>query len=228
MSDSDDGLCCQSQSCVVPTQASPAVPAEVLFFQRPSVAVEMREEFRMHRIVALWLCLAATVASVGATTLTRASLDDLIEKSTAIVRGRVVSASPAIRGSAIYTSVKIQVLERWKGSQEGQVEVIVPGGTAGGLRETVTGAPDLVVGTEYVLFLWTGPRTRVTQLLGLSQGVLDLMTNSKGETVVVRSTVDATLLDSSNGKQVRHEPMQMRLNDFSSRVTKTLSGGANR
>ncbi|MGH9722064.1 MAG: hypothetical protein ACRD8O_17790 [Bryobacteraceae bacterium] len=183
----------------------------------------------MHRTaVALWLCLAATAASVKATTLTRASLDDLIEKSTAIVRGRVVSATPAVRGSSIYTAVRVQVIERWKGSQEGQVEVVVPGGTVGGMRETVTGAPELTAGAEYVLFLWTGPRNRVTQLLGLSQGVLDLITNAKGETLVVRSPVDATLVDPSSGKQVRQEPVQMRLSDFSTRVARTLAGGANR
>ena len=183
----------------------------------------------MHRIAAaLWLCLAATAASVQATTLTRASLDDLIEKSTSIVRGRVVSTSAAARGSSIYTTVRVQVLERWKGPQEGLIEVVVPGGAVAGLRESVTGVPELTAGTEYVLFLWTGPRNRVTQLLGLSQGVLDLITNSKGETVVVRSSVDATLLDPSTGKQVRQESLQMRLTDFSSRVAKTLAGGANR
>ena len=55
----------------------------------------------MNRAAAIGLFLATIVAPVEATTLARASLDELILKSTAIVRGRVVGAASTVRGPMI-------------------------------------------------------------------------------------------------------------------------------
>src|ERR1043166_5054713 len=81
----------------------------------------------MIRISALVWALGALTPTY-ATTLTRASFDDLVQKSTGIVRGRVVSSSGASLGSMIYTYYRIQVLDRWKGPAATQVELQVPGG----------------------------------------------------------------------------------------------------
>ena len=68
----------------------------------------------MIRISVLVWALAA-LAPAQATTVSRASFDDLVQKSTAIVRARVTGSYSAARGSLIYTYYKIQVLDRWKG-----------------------------------------------------------------------------------------------------------------
>jgi hypothetical protein len=185
---------------------------------RTATGVHLRQ--RMNYLVATLVCLVSTLGTLEATTLTRATLDDLIQKSTAIVHGKVLGSSPVSRGQIIYTAYRIQVLERWKGAQDAQVEVMIPGGVLNGVRQNVSGAPQLAEGTEYVFFLWTG-QSRITHLLGLSQGVLDMTQSALGETMVIRSASEATLLDAT-GKVTQAERISMKLSDFRTRVATML------
>src|SRR5881397_3849590 len=123
----------------------------------------------MRRISLLLLCLAPWIAPLPGATLERLSLDDVIQKSTDIVRARVVDSYAAFRGSVIYTHWKLQVLDRWKGPEQAALEVLIPGGTANAFHQDVPGAPGLVQGKEYLLFLWTS-KSGATYLTGLSQG----------------------------------------------------------
>jgi len=173
-----------------------------------------------------WMLAAFLPAQ--ATTVTRASLDDLIQKSTSIVRGRVVGSSTAARGSLVYTYYKIQVLERWKGTDGDQLQVQVPGGSFNGMQQNIAGTPQLAGGSEYVFFLWTGP-SRAIHLLGLSQGVLDVVKDAGGAALVIRQASEAQVLDSTTGATAGQDPLQMKLSDFSARITRTLKGtGATR
>jgi len=169
------------------------------------------------------MSLLAWVLAAQATTLSKASFDDLVQQSTGIVRGRVTGSYSAARGSSIYTYHKIQVLERWKGLAAAQVEVQVPGGTFQGQQQNFAGTPQLTEGAEYVFFLWTGP-SGATHLLGLSQGVLDVTANAAGELIVAGQVTDALVLDSA-GKGAVPEPLRMKLSDFSNRVSGALRGG---
>src|SRR5579872_7406985 len=103
-----------------------------------------------------------------AATLSRLSLDDMINQSTAIVHARVQSSSTALRGSIIYTYYQIQVLDTWKGQAAGSVAV--PGGAVNGSQQSFDGAPQLTEGKEYIIFLWTSP-SGLTQIIGLTQGL---------------------------------------------------------
>ncbi len=62
--------------------------------------------------VLAFFCLATAQAA----TLERLSLDEMIVKSTTIVRGTVTSTWTAYTGSVIYTHYKIQVSESFKGN----------------------------------------------------------------------------------------------------------------
>jgi hypothetical protein len=158
-----------------------------------------------------------------ATTLIRASLDDLIGKSTSIVRGRVISSSTTAHGPLVYTHYKIQVTERWKGASGDQVDVQVPGGSYNGVQQNIAGAPRLATGADYVFFLWTGP-SGANHLLGLSQGVLDIAKDADGNLIVTREASDALTLDSVTGKIASADPVRMKLSDLSSRVTSAVKG----
>lgn len=178
------------------------------------------------RAPGVWLLLAAAL-SAGAATLERLTLDEMIAKSTAIVRGRVVATWAAPRGAVIYTHYRIQVSERWKGPQAAQVEVVVPGGVAGGLRQSFSGAPRLAEGAEYVLFLWTGANG-LTQIIGLTQGLFDLTRDTSGAMVAVRRATSETLLDPSTGRPVQDEPLRLRLAELSGRIQSRLAREAAR
>jgi hypothetical protein len=174
--------------------------------------------------ISLLVWALASLVPAHATTLGKASFDDLVHKSTGIVRARVVSSYSNARGSLIDTYYKIQVLDRWKGSASTQVEVRVPGGTFNGQQQNYSGAPQLTEGATYVFFLWTGP-SGVTQLLGLSQGVLDVTTDESGNLLVSSEVTDALVVD-SGGQPTSPQALRMKLSDFSSRVTTALKGAA--
>jgi hypothetical protein len=167
----------------------------------------------MIRIATLVWTLASLIPA-QATTLRRASLDDLIQTSTSIVRARVAGSFTASQGLLTYTHYTIQVLDRWKGPAAAQVDVQVP---------QASGAPQFTAGSQYVFFLWTGP-SGANHLLGLSQGALDVTTDAAGNTIVVRQPTEALVLDPGTGTTGSQDPMQMKLSDFASRVTSALIG----
>lgn len=173
-----------------------------------------------------WIFGASAVllaSALGAATLERLSLDDMTAKSTAIVRGRVVGSFGQIHGAVIYTHYRIEVSEQWKGAPASFMEVVVPGGVAGGLRQTFSGAPKPETGREYVLFLWRS-RTGLTHIIGLSQGLLTLNKDAAGNVMASRGASSEVMLDSS-GQVVRDSGFTMQLNDLRTRVRSGAAGG---
>jgi hypothetical protein len=171
----------------------------------------------------LWFCFCATGAQ--AATLERLSLDDMIQRSTAIVRGRVTGAYSAFRGSLIYTHYRVQISERWKGGAQSGIEVSVPGGVSGGLRQSYAGVPRLSEGKEYVFFLWTG-QTGVTEIIGYTQGLFELpKKNAANVPRAYRAASMETMLDRETGRPVEDEPLDMSLEELSARIARVLSQG---
>jgi hypothetical protein len=158
-----------------------------------------------------------------AATLEKLGLDDMTQKSTAIVRVRVTGSFAATHGQRIYTHYRVQVSERWKGADSGSLDVVVPGGTAAGLRQTISGAPKLIEGREYVLFLWTGP-SGLTQIIGLSQGVFDVRTEANGELMASRAATGELMLD-AGGRPVHDEALSLRLSDLRVRISRGVAEG---
>lgn len=158
---------------------------------------------------------------LAATTLERLSLDEMIEKSTAIVRGRVGGCGAQFRGRIVYTFCSVQVLERLKGPEASLVSVATPGGNAGGVKQTFSGTPVLTQGTEHVFFLWTG-RTGITQIIGLSQGLLQIKQSANGEMMVTRQASTETMLDPMTGRPVADAPVSMTLSDLRARIGRKL------
>ena len=126
------------------------------------------------------------------------------------------------RGRAtIYTHYTLQVSENFKGDKGSRADVAVPGGTANGLRQTFPGAPSLHPGDEYVFFLWTS-RSGLTQIIGLSQGLFTLKTDSDGKAMAARSA-SAEPMIGPNGELRRDEPRSISIADLRSRIAKSAS-----
>jgi hypothetical protein len=171
------------------------------------------------------IILALSFVSVHAATLEYLSLNDMAQKSTAIVRGRVQSCAGEFRGSVIFTHCKVAVSEQWKGASQSTIDVATPGGTARGMAQNFSGSPKLSVGQEYVLFLWTG-KSGMTQVIGLSQGIFDLKANTKGQTMAQRAATTERILDAA-GNEVTDSSIEMRVRDLKDRVSQALAGEAN-
>ena len=92
------------------------------------------------------------------------------------------------------------MIETWKSfgqmNRQTATEVAVPGGVVDGIRQSVTEAPELKPGQEYVLFLWTS-RSGLTQVIGLSQGVFQLSEEGSGKAVAKRPAASELMLDRS-------------------------------
>lgn len=159
------------------------------------------------------------------TTLQMLSLDDMILKSTDIVRGRVTGSYAAFRGlpgrgGTIYTHYTVQVTDRWKGLNAQQMDVAIPGGVAQGIHQIASGAPGLQLGTEYVMFLWTS-QSGLTQVIGLSQGLFNIQTVN-GTTYLTRAPANATILDAS-GKAVQDSNLTISLTDLRARIVQDMA-----
>jgi hypothetical protein len=174
------------------------------------------------------IILAAAVGclfSLPGSTLQRLSLNDMVTKSTMIVRGTVQPATSAVmRGSLIYTHYQLSVTTAFKGAPGASVDVAVPGGMLNGTRQMVAGAPTLAAGQDYVLFLWTS-KSGLTQVIGLSQGLFNVSTNAQGQLIVSRGAAASPMLNSS-GQFVTDTNLQMTLAQLASAIQAALFGGS--
>jgi hypothetical protein len=164
-----------------------------------------------------WLPLAGA-------TLEQLSLDDMIQKSTAIVRGTVALSRTAASGPIIYTHYVVRVTENFKGNSPGTVDVAVPGGTANNVRQTFPGAPQFKTGDDYVFFLWTG-RSGLTQILGLTQGLFALSAGSVNTPTATRAASHEVMLEKGTGREVKDQTIVMTLAALRARIQAALNGG---
>ena len=158
-----------------------------------------------------WLPMAVALVA-SAASLERLSMDDMVQKSTDIVRAHVVNSSESFRGRTIYTHYTLQVEERWKGNAVSQMDVAVPGGAVRNIRQTFPGAPVLNQGSEYVFFLWTS-RSGLTLIIGLSQGLMNVNVDASGSTVLWRGAATEPMVDGS-GNSVTDAPFSTSLPTF--------------
>ena len=175
----------------------------------------------MSRFATMLAASLAVCLSASAVTLQQLSTDEMTQNATAIVRARVTGTSASLTGSTIYTHYKLQVSETWKGAATS--DVVLPGGVASGYRQTFPGVPQLKTGSEYVLFLWTSARG-VTHILGMTQGMLSVTTQSDGTMQVGRPLIGEAIHDAA-GRTVQDHAVQMNLLDLKIRVRQIVSQG---
>ena len=167
--------------------------------------------------------LAACLAPLPGSTLLQLSLNDMILKSTTIVHGTVEPTYSELRGSMIYTHYQVQVTKSYKGATVSTLDLAVPGGMLNGARQSVAGAPALAAGQDYFLFLWIS-KSGLTQIIGLSQGLFQVITNSSGQSIVSRAAASERMLDSS-GQIITDLNIQMLLTKMADRIQAVLAGG---
>jgi hypothetical protein len=172
------------------------------------------------------LVLGFCLAPLHSATLQQLSMNDLIVKSTAIVHGKVSASSAAFFNKIIYTHYTVQVSERLKGSNQTSIDVVVPGGTVGNLRQTFAGTPTFNVGDDYVFFLWTS-RAGLTQVLGLTQGLFSVAQDGSSDPVTTRIASHETMLNATSGQQVKDQTLTMKLSQLRTLIASTLGTAAN-
>jgi hypothetical protein len=178
----------------------------------------------MQKLFVLAVSILASVPGLRASTLLQLSLNDMIRQSTSIVQGKAQLAYAAQKGSVIYTHYQIQVSATLKGTHAATVDVAIMGGVSNGVRQSFAGAPELVSGQDYVLFLWTS-KSGLTQIIGLSQGLFRVSTNSSGQAILTRAAGTELMLNAA-GQPVTDSDYQISLSGLQTRMHEVLNGAA--
>ncbi len=168
--------------------------------------------------------LLALSAPVSAATLERMSLDEMIEASTAIVRGRAAESRTVGGGPILYTLTRFYVLEQWKGEPTRQLEIALPGGSLNGFSQHFGGVPRLMPGSEFVVFLWRGS-TGLNHVVGLSQGLFDVASGDDAKLVVRRAAAADLVLEPGSGKPVENPAIEMSLGSLAARISRVAGIG---
>ncbi len=138
----------------------------------------------------LGLALTALVAiPAGATTLVRQGLDKLTADNSAVVYGRVLDIHSYWNAerTMIMTDVRVRPTQVLKGERTPRdVTFTLLGGTVGDITTLIIGGPELVPGSEYVLFLnrerLHGDREVLT-VRDLAQGAFEIAGTGGGRRV---------------------------------------------
>jgi hypothetical protein len=176
----------------------------------------------MQKLLASAGMALVSITGLQASTLLQLSLNDMIQQSTGIVRGKAQFAHVAQKGSVIYTHYQVQVTSTFKGTPAATVDVAVMGGALNGARQIVAGAPQLVAGQDYVLFLWTS-KSATTQIIGLSQGLFHVVSGLSGQPMVTRAASTDLMLNAS-GQVVTDYDFEMPLSSLEIRIQSVLGG----
>jgi len=172
------------------------------------------------------LVLTFGMSPLQSATLERLSLNDMIQKSTAIVRGTVTGSHVAQQGALIYTHYTVHVTERFKGPAQASVDIVVPGGTFNNIRQSFAGTPSFRAGDDYVFFLWTGS-SGLTHIIGLTQGLFALSGGPAANPIAKRAASSEVVLDPTTGRQVKDQTLTMNLSNLRSLIVKNLNGAGN-
>ena len=180
------------------------------------------EGVKRHLQIALVLTLFSVPLQCA--TLERLSLNDMISKSTVIVRGSITGsyAAFASTGPVIYTHYSIQVSEWLKGLGGNTIDMVVPGGVVNNVGQSFSGAPTFRVGDQYVFFLWTS-KAGLTQVIGLTQGLFSVAQDGSQDPVATRSASHELMLDRGTGQPVKDQPLVMHMSELRSQISTTLS-----
>jgi hypothetical protein len=168
------------------------------------------------------MVLASWISPSRGATLERLSFDDMINRSSMIVLGKVTASWAAFSGSVIYTHYQVQVSEQFKGASRTSVEVMTPGGTVNGLHQSFSGSPVLNTGDEFVFFLWTS-KTGITWITGLTQGLFSVAGATGTDRMATRAASRELMLDPQTSRPVKDTVLAMKLSDLRSQIAATLA-----
>jgi hypothetical protein len=165
----------------------------------------------------LLTALVAMGTLLTGTTLEKLTFDEMVSKSTSVVRGKIALSSVRQHGAIYYSHYTVQVSEQYKGPTAKMIDVVLPGGTIGRNQQTFSGVPVFAADTELVLFLWTS-KGGLTHVIGLSQGVFQVSKDATGKMIFSREAIREGMVDGRTGRPVSDGGMRFTAAEFAARV----------
>jgi hypothetical protein len=162
----------------------------------------MNRTRRFLSVVTLALVVfGAAVAT--ATTVQKFSLQELTQKSSAIVMAKVEDtySRREVQGGEIYTYITLRVLEPVKGMKgETSVTIRQIGGRVDNIESIVSGMPSFRKDEEVVLFLTARDVAGYPWVMGLEQGKYSVVTDEKGRKSVRNELSDELIRMAPDGR----------------------------
>jgi hypothetical protein len=146
--------------------------------------------------IALAITIAVLATPALATTVTKLSLEQLVQRADLIVQGQVQSVSSQWdqQRRLVFTYVSIRVDEPLKGERRQSVLIRQIGGSVGTIEMSVAGAAQFKTGQKALVFLKRQDATTF-QVVGMNQGVYRIVEDS-----AVSNVSGMDLLDSKTGE----------------------------
>ncbi len=152
------------------------------------------------------------------------SIEDLSRRAEIVVHGTVIDSTCLTdTNGRIYTQVRVQVGEVWKGAANANPLVIVHGGgTVGSHHTVVSGQVEYHPGEEIVAFLVTNSRGQAVTV-GLAQGKFEVLRDRATDSKWVRNIFYGRTADRTTVEVQSTAPNQrLSLSELETRVKATL------
>lgn len=167
------------------------------------------KRFRLFQFLVLATVWGATQTS-QASLLRAMSLSELVRSANQIVVAKVVSINAAWDSShrRILSTIEVKIEESWKGSVDGLVTIVQPGGTVGEIEMTVHGMPRFAVGERSLLFLQGHTHF---QVVGMCEGKRPLSWDADGKQWLLESPDVEDVVEVDAGGRLHHATPAARL-----------------
>jgi hypothetical protein len=190
----------------------------------------MRPVCILAKVIASLAILGLAGTPAGATTFIRVGIEKLTAESEMVLHAKVIDFHSYWNSdhSFILTDVRLQPIRSLKGAQRrNELVITLMGGTVGDLTSLIVGGPEVVPGTEYVLFMGQtnlpGAANRLS-IRELSQGVFTIVEGPGGRRAVSQVIGHPMLPDASGISEPPGGAGGFGLEDLAQRI-RTLSGG---
>lgn len=142
----------------------------------------------MKRLICLFVCLSCWFRSAEAGPLLPLSVQDLTEAADVVLQGKVVSKKVSRDDEGrVFTSIKLQVQDVWKGDVDGDTFEVVHGGGILGLRKVeVTYQVQFDLGDEAVVFCRINSQGQGVTI-GMTQGKFEILKSEDDSKQYVRN-----------------------------------------
>lgn len=180
----------------------------------------MRAEARALLLFPLLALVLA--ASAHASIAIPLELEEVVQRASLVVEGRVTSVTSKTRASEgrllLETHVTLEVSEVHLGEPLREVRFVLPGGRAGTRKQVVVGTPRFHVGEEVIAFF--AERRGELALVGLSQGLYRVNRASDGRAYAVRDLRELAL--ERGGRTIPGERESLPLEDFRAKLRRAI------
>lgn len=169
---------------------------------------------RLASSLAAFFALLLCASIVWGTTVIPMSIEELTAKSTDVVRVQVISSHSEwnAQHTTIWTTTRFRVLSALKGSAPQQIEVVRPGGNAGGYTMKVGGVRAWQVGETAYLFLQAAGNNQYV-VTGLLQGDFRLH-RAKGTVIADNGVLGGAAMQRADGDVQALNPQTHQLSAF--------------